>query len=161
MKVASFEKLKSDRGLIWKVEVWSEPGLVYYNMKSFICLFSQRSYTKVRGRLRSSCKMGWKCKIHLIWKLKSYWNQTWFIDIMWEPSYTHEVKCHITRSKVTWGQVVRLKIWNCLTWKDKVWLEPNLVYGCTMGTFICSWRQQSQIKVKDHLRSTFKIVWKC
>ena len=25
-------------------------------------------------------------------KLKSDWNQTWFIDIIWEPLYDHVVK---------------------------------------------------------------------
>ena len=40
-------------------------------------------------------------------KLKSDWNQTWFIDVIWEPSYVHVVKGHILRSKVIWGQVVR------------------------------------------------------
>ena len=39
---------------------------------------------------------------------KSDWNQTsWFIDIIWEPSYVHGVKGQIPRSKVIWGQVVR------------------------------------------------------
>ena len=33
-------------------------------------------------------------------KLKSDFNQTWFIDIMCEPSYVHEARCHILRSKV-------------------------------------------------------------
>ena len=33
-------------------------------------------------------------------KLKSDLNQTWFIDIILEPSYVHAVKGHIPRSKV-------------------------------------------------------------
>ena len=33
-------------------------------------------------------------------KLKSDLNQTWFIDILWEPSYVHAVKGHILMSKV-------------------------------------------------------------
>ena len=28
-------------------------------------------------------------------KLMSDWNQTWFIDIIWEPSYVHGVKGHM------------------------------------------------------------------
>ena len=40
-------------------------------------------------------------------KLKSDWNQTWFIDIIWELSYVHAVKGHIPRWKVIGGQVVR------------------------------------------------------
>ena len=31
-------------------------------------------------------------KMALLEKLKSDLNQTWFIDIIWEPSYVHEVK---------------------------------------------------------------------
>ena len=33
-------------------------------------------------------------------KLNSDLNQTWFIDIIWEPSYVHPVKGHKSRSKV-------------------------------------------------------------
>ena len=39
-------------------------------------------------------------------KLKSDWNQTWFIDTIWDSLYVHVVKGHIPRSKVR-GQVVR------------------------------------------------------
>ena len=35
------------------------------------------------------------------------WNQTSFIDIIWEPTYADAVKGHIPRSKVIGGQVVR------------------------------------------------------
>ena len=28
-------------------------------------------------------------------KLKSDWNQTWFVDVIWELSYVHAVKGHI------------------------------------------------------------------
>ena len=28
----------------------------------------------------------------VFWKLKSDWNQTWFIDFMQEPTHVHEVK---------------------------------------------------------------------
>ena len=33
-------------------------------------------------------------------KLKSDGNQTWFIDIIWDTSYVHAIKGHISRSKV-------------------------------------------------------------
>ena len=33
-------------------------------------------------------------------------NQSWVIDATWEPSFV-EVKGHISRSKVIWGQLVR------------------------------------------------------
>ena len=68
-------------------------------------------------------------------------------------------------SKVYQGQRSSCKIgWKCengLIWKVEVWFEPNLVYWYDMGTFICSCGQRSQIKVKCHLRSTWKIPWKC
>ena len=46
-------------------------------------------------------------KADLFEKLKSNWNQTWFIDTMWDPLYVHAVKGHISRLKVISGQVVR------------------------------------------------------
>ena len=46
-------------------------------------------------------------KVALFEKLKSDWNQTWFVDTLWDPLYVHEVKGHIPRSKVIRGQVVR------------------------------------------------------
>ena len=39
-------------------------------------------------------------KVDAFEKLKSDWNQTWFIDIIWEPSYVHVLKGHISRSEV-------------------------------------------------------------
>ena len=63
---------KCENGLIWKDEVRLEPNLVYwYNMWTFICSWGQRSYTKVKGYLRSSCKIGWKCDNSLVWKVGS------------------------------------------------------------------------------------------
>ena len=40
-------------------------------------------------------------------KLTSNLNQTWFTDIIREPSYVHAVKGHVPRSNVIGGQVVR------------------------------------------------------
>ena len=88
---------KCESGLILKVEVRLKPNLVYwYNMGTFICSCSQRSYTKVKGHLRSSCRIGWKCEYGLIRKVKSDLNQTWFIDMIWEPSYVHAVSQKVT-----------------------------------------------------------------
>ena len=52
---------KSENGLIWKVEVGFEPNLVYwYNVWTLICSCSQRSCSKVKGLLKSSCnRCGW------------------------------------------------------------------------------------------------------
>ena len=40
-------------------------------------------------------------------KLKSDFNQFWFIDKICEPSYVHAVKGHVPRSKVIVGYLVR------------------------------------------------------
>ena len=34
-------------------------------------------------------------------------NQSWVIGAAWEPSFVAEVKGHMSRSKVIWGQVVK------------------------------------------------------
>ena len=99
--------------LTWNVEVWLEPNLVYwYFVGPFVWSCSQRSYTKVKGHQSSSCKIGSKFKIHLIWNVD-------------------------------------------------VWLEPNLVFWYNLGTFTYSWGKQLQMKVKGHMRSIWKIAWKC
>ena len=128
------------------------------NMGTFIYWWGQSLHIKVKGHLRLSCKIGWKCKSGLIWKvevqlepnlvywyhmegenlltikghiprskiiwgqvvrwtenvkftsferLKSEWNQTWFIYIIRKPLYVHMVKGHIPRSKIIWGQSLR------------------------------------------------------
>ena len=52
----------------WQVEVQFKPNLVYgYNMGTFICSWGQRSHIKVKGHLRSSCKIAWKLRIWLIY----------------------------------------------------------------------------------------------
>ena len=58
-------------------------------------LMKSRSHTEVKGHLRSSWKKVQNEKF-VIWvsfeKLKSDWNQTWFMNMEWEPSYVDEVK---------------------------------------------------------------------
>ena len=52
--------------LIWKVEIRLEPKLVYwYNLGTFKCSWGQRSWIKVKGHVRLTCKIAWKCKIWL------------------------------------------------------------------------------------------------
>ena len=104
--------------LLWKqVNIWHLPSICFdgfqpelghrCNMRTLICWWGQRSHIKVKGHLRSSCKIGWKCENGLIWKVaKSDWNQTWFIDIICEPSYVHAIKGH-TKVKGHLRQVVR------------------------------------------------------
>ena len=67
-------------------------------------------------------------------KIKSDWNQTWFIDIIWDPLFFHVVKGHIPRLKVMKGQVVRWVQNVKITSFERlgVHLEPNLVYGCNV-----------------------------
>ena len=123
--------------------------------------WGQRSYIKVKGHLRSSCKICWKCENGLIWKVKVwfepnlvYWYHMWtFICSCSQRSCT-KVNCHL-RSCCKKG-------WKCengLIWKVEVRFEPNLVYWYNMKTFICLCVHRSQIKVKGHLRSTCKITW--
>ena len=89
-------------------------------------------------------------------KLKSDWNQTWFIDTIWDPLNVYAVKGHIPWSKVIRGQVVRwaqnvkftsfgqLKSdWNQTCCSD-IMLKPSHVH-----------------EVKGHVRSICKIGQKC
>ena len=58
--------------LIWKVEVHLEPNLGYwYNVGIWTCLWSQRSQMKVKGHLRSICKMVWNVKFDLFEPLRT------------------------------------------------------------------------------------------
>ena len=53
--------------LVWLNESNFITNLVYwYNMETFICSCGQRSQIKVKGHLRSICKITWKCKFGLI-----------------------------------------------------------------------------------------------
>ena len=76
-------------------------------MWTFICSCSQRSCTKVKGHLRSSCKIGWKCENGLIWKVEVWFEPNFIYWYNMEPSYVYVVKSHKSRSKVIWGQLVR------------------------------------------------------
>ena len=59
--------------------------------------------------------MGWICENGLIWK--SDLNQTWFIDIICEPSYVHAVKGHLRSTcKITW----KCKFWLICILKDQL-----------------------------------------
>ena len=130
-------------------------------MGTLICWWGERSHIKVKGHLRSSCKIGWKCKSGLIWKIEDRLEPTWFIDTLWGLLYAHVVKGHKPRSKVIRGQVVdglRVKFtsfeklrsnWNQTWFIDKVWdcLNVHLVKGHT--------------KVKGHQWSSCKMGSKC
>ena len=93
-------------------------------------------------------------------KLKSNWNQTRFICIMWEPSYVHTVRGHVPRSKVIWGQVVRwaenvkMVSFEKLTWTK---LGVLIQYG-NLHMFMWS---RLHIMIIGQPRSTCKMTWKC
>ena len=74
LNVASFENLKSDWNQTWFIDR-------AYNMGTFICSCGQRSYTKVKDHLKSSCMIGWKCENGLFENLKSNLNRIRFVDI--------------------------------------------------------------------------------
>ena len=46
-------------------------------MGTFIYSCSQSSYTKIKGHVRSSCKIGWKCENGFIWK----------VEVQFEPNF--------------------------------------------------------------------------
>ena len=92
---------KCENGLIWKVEVRLEPNLVYwYNVGTFTCSCGQRSYTKVKGHLRSSCKIGWKCENGFIWKVEVQFEPNLLILIQYGNLHMFmQSKGHKSRSK--------------------------------------------------------------
>ena len=64
-----------------------------------------------------------------------------FIPLAWKvvgdfakliPLYVNEVKGHVPRSRVIWGQVKKCKI--CIFCKVEVQLQPNLICRCNMWT---------------------------
>ena len=118
------------------------------NMGTLICWWGQRSHIKVKGHLRSSCKIGWKYMF--MWSKvinqgqRCHQRSSWFVV----PLYVHVVKGHIPRSNVIRGQVLR---WaqnvKFTSFKKLVWLEPNLVYLYNVGIFTCSWSHKLRSKV--------------
>ena len=73
-------------------------------------------------------------------KMKSDWNQKWFIDTIWDPLYVHAVKGHILRSKVIrsqgvrWAQNVKFTSFENLKsdWNQTWFIAYNV------GTYTCS-----------------------
>ena len=85
MKVASFEMLKSDWNQTWFIDTIWNP-LYVHAVKGHI----------PRSKVIRCQVVRWaqNVKVTSFEKLQSDWNQTWFIDIMWEPTHVHEVKGH-------------------------------------------------------------------
>ena len=58
--------LKCKMYLIWNVEVWVESNLIYwYYAGVYTWTWCQRSQIKVKGHVRSTCKIVWNSKILL------------------------------------------------------------------------------------------------
>ena len=58
-----------------KLVVWLELNLVYwYTVRTFTCSLGQSSQVKVKGLVRSICKIAWKSKIELICRLEDQLN---------------------------------------------------------------------------------------
>ena len=115
-------------GLLWKVEVRLQCGFLHMLM---------RSKVMHQGLGSSEVKLSGKCWFSLFWSplktWKSGWNQTWVKDTMEVALYVNEVKGHVPRSRVIWGQV-RCKMHNWYNFFEKfeVHLQPNLICRCNM-----------------------------
>ena len=117
--ISRFKRIgwKCESGLIYKVDVQLEPNLAcWYNMGPFVCSCIQRSYMKVKGHQRSSCKIGSKCKIHLIWR----------VEVGLEPNLVYWY--NVRTFTCSWGQRSQMKVKGhvrliCkIAWKCKIWL---------------------------------------
>ena len=88
--------------------IWTKLGLlIWYGKLQYVhAVKSHIPRSKVIWR--QVVKYAENVKMTSFEKFKSDLNQTWFIDMIWEPSYVHGIKGHIPRSKVIWGQVVNL-----------------------------------------------------
>ena len=71
-------------------------------------------------------------------------DQSWFIDATWKPSYSDEVKVHIWKAKVIWGQAVSWKCESILFEKlksdwNQTWLLIQYGTFCmfVQSKFIC------------------------
>ena len=132
LDVPSRPTFSSTHGLTNKSVYWTQWIQFYNKVGNPLFLWGQ-GHIKVKGHLKM-----WNWPHLKSWK--SDRNQTWFIGIIWKPSYVHEVKGHISRSKVIWGQVVRqaenVKLttfeklksnWN-QTWLIGIIWEPSYVH---------------------------------
>ena len=102
---------------IWKVEVRLEPNWVYwYNVRIFTCTRGQRSQIKVKGHVRSTCKIAWKCKI---------WLTYLFIIFTWKII----VKKHIVH--------VLLSHWLVIAQAENHETPSDDLYGTAVLIFCC------------------------
>ena len=112
-------------GLLWKVEVRLQPNLGQR------CNRVPSYVNEVKGHVpRSRVIWGqvrWKMLVFVIQvsfeRLKSDWDQTWFMDIIWEPSYVDEVKVTYRGQRSSEVKLEeRLKI-------------KNLLFGCPLKSW--------------------------
>ena len=93
-------------GLQSKRYIQLEPNLGHrWYMKSRSCWRGQRSPGEVKGHLRSNCIICSKCPFPS--QTFTNWNQTWVIDESRKAAHNDEVKGHLPRSKVNWGEAVK------------------------------------------------------
>ena len=93
-------------------------------METLICWWGQRSHIKVKGHLRSSCKIGWKCKcnkcivfVHALRDLDVRCLQAWLLLLLKVASFDVKV-ASLEKFKSYWSQ----------TWFiDTIW-DPLYVY---------------------------------
>ena len=100
--------------LVKVLKKWSPVKTVYpikpnlghrWIMKSRSCWRGQRSPGEVKGHLRSNCIICSKCPFPS--QTFTNWNQTWVIDESGKAAHNDEVKGHLPRSKVNWGEAVK------------------------------------------------------
>ena len=90
--------------LLWRIEVRLQPN--FGQRCNGVPSYVYEIKGKVRDHLRSSYV---EMLVFVIWvsfeKLKSDWNQPWVKDAIGVLLYVNEVRGHVPRSRVIWGQV--------------------------------------------------------
>ena len=143
----SWSRIGTKLGLLIGPMIW-EPSYVHvvkgHIPRSKVIYQGQRSYTKVKGHLRSSCRIGWKCESGLIWKVEvrlepnlvCWYNMGTFKCSCGQRSYqgqrSSEVKLQDRLNMWKWSH---LKSWSL------IWIKLGLLtwYG---NLHICSCSQK-------------------
>ena len=98
---------KYEISVFWKVEVQLLPNLGQRcKMSTFICLWGQRSYSKVKVIAGQVVKLAENVKLLQFEKFKCHCYQLWVIDSTCQPLYAYGVKDHIPRSRVISDQII-------------------------------------------------------
>ena len=120
-----------------------------------------RSKVTYQGQGSSEVKLGGKCWFSLFGSpLKSWssigtklgsWTLHGNLHMLMRSRSNTEVKGHLRSS---WKKSWKLEMcYLGLLWKVEVRLEPNLVHGYNMATFICWWGQRSsEVKLEEQFK---------